>query len=438
MSDDAGQLPSGRFARFARLAGLAGRGAGDLALGKAKRLFGGSSATDEVRAARRVLETLGEMKGAAMKLGQQLAMEADALPAEARDLVSKLYAGAPPMRFETVREVVEDELGESLEAAFRRFEPAPLASASLGQVHRATLHDGTEVAVKVQYPGVADAVESDLKNIAVLMKALPNATFKGLDTARYVEEVRREVGAETDYRGEAERSAAYAAALAPFGDLHVPRVIARHSTMRLLTMEFVEGRPLNVFAASQADDEARWRVGRQLALALLGPFVRDGLIHADPHPGNFLVRPDGRLTVLDFGAVKRLSPTFVEGFWGLLMAECRGGKPDFVAQMSLAGYVFTGDVVKATRHLSEIHEVASRPVQTETYDWGACTMVPDLRQRFVGDFRDLVEIQPPPEGLMFFRAIGGLANNMRLLRASGSYRALCLELDALRTVPAVR
>ena len=438
MADDTGSLPSGRFARFAKLAGLAGRSAGDLAIGRAKRLFGGSSEESEVRSARRVLETLGEMKGAAMKIGQQLAMEADALPPEARDLVAKLYAGAPPMRFETVREVVEDELGEPLESAFRHFEQVALASASLGQVHRATLHDGTEVAVKVQYPGVAGAVESDLGNVALLMKALPSSTFKGLDTSRYVDEVRREVGAETDYRGEAERSAAYAAALAPFEGVHVPRVVARHSTKRLLTMEFVEGVPLNVFAASDADEATRWRVGRQLALALLGPFVREGLIHADPHPGNFLVRPDGRLTVLDFGAVKKLSPSFVEGFWGLLMAECRGGKPDFVAQLSLAGYVFNGDTAKAARHLSEIHEVASRPVQSETYDWGACTMVPDLRRRFVGDFRDLVEIQPPPEGLMFFRAIGGLANNLRLLRAKGAYRALCEELDAMRTDAARR
>ncbi|MFM2152583.1 MAG: hypothetical protein RL199_1018 [Pseudomonadota bacterium] len=434
MADDNGPLPSGRFARFTRIASLAGRSAGDLALGRAKKWFGGSSEGDELRAAKRVLETLGELKGAAMKLGQQLAMEADALPPEARDLVTKLYAGAPPMPFATVREVVEDELAEPLSTSFRHFEQTALASASLGQVHRAVLHDGTSVAVKVQYPGVAAAVESDLRNVALLVKALPASTFKGLDTERYADEIRRELAAETDYLREASLARAYAQALAPFGgDIRVPVVYERHSTKRLLTMAFVDGVPLHVFAASDAPAEARWRVGRQLALALLGPFVREGLIHADPHPGNFLVRPDGGLTVLDFGAVKQLSPSFVEGFWGLLMAACRGRQPEFLERMTLAGYSFTGDVDQAVRNLETIHEVAGRPVQSETYDWGSCTMVPELRRRFVGDFSEWLQIQPPPEGLMFFRALGGLANNMRLLRASGPYRALCLELDTLRT-----
>lgn len=437
MADDRNSIPSSRLARFARLASLTARTAGDLAVGKAKRSLGAEDDwSQEQAAAKKVLETLGTMKGAAMKLGQQLAMEADALPPEARDIVSKLFAQAPPMPYDEIAKVVEEELGEPPEALYAEFSREPIASASLGQVHRARLKDGTVVAVKVQYPGVAEALVSDLKNASLLVKAFPSSLLRNLDAGPYFEELRREVGAEIDYVREGRLAETFAKAVEGIDDLHIPRSFPAYSTSRVLTMEFVEGVSLKAFAESDANEEARWRVGRQLALAVLGPFSRGGLIHGDPHPGNFLVRPDGRMTVLDFGAVKQLSQPFAHAFRGLLEARLAGLDPDYVGLLRSGGFTFKGDLGTAHAVLARLEGIASRPINDEVYDWGACTMVADMRRLFLppqllGEFKDVLDVQPPPESLLFYRAIGGFASNMKLLRSKGPYRAVAKELFAL-------
>jgi predicted unusual protein kinase regulating ubiquinone biosynthesis (AarF/ABC1/UbiB family) len=427
------KLPAGRLSRLARMASLTARTAGDLAIGRARRAMGDDSYAQEKAAAQKVLETLGTMKGVAMKLGQQLAMEADTLPPEAREIVSKLFAQAPAMSYDDIALVVQEELGDPPDVAFAWFDRTPLASASLGQVHRARLPDGTECAVKVQYPGVAEALVNDLKNAGMLARALNGATraFAAMDSGPYFEEIRREIGAEIDYVREARLGEAFARSVAGAPELRVPRAFPAYSSSRVLTMEFIEGVPLKDFAGSDADAATRWRVGRQLAQAILVPFVTHGLVHGDPHPGNFLVCPDGRLAVLDFGAVKQLSPRFVRGFWGLMVAELEGRTPDFIALLTSAGFTFKGDLDKARQTLAAIHGIAARPVLQETYDWGACTMVPDLRRHFLTEMRGIFEVQPPPESLLFYRALGGLANNLRALRSSGPYRALCSELTGL-------
>jgi predicted unusual protein kinase regulating ubiquinone biosynthesis (AarF/ABC1/UbiB family) len=433
LADDSNTIPSGRLARFARLASLTARTAGDLAVGAAKRKLGEADDwSQERRAAAKVLETLGTMKGAAMKLGQQLAMEADALPPEARDIVSRLFQQAPPMPYEAIARVVEEELGEPPDASYASFSREPIASASLGQVHRAVLKDGTPVAVKVQYPGVAEALESDLRNAGLLTKAFPAGMFKGLDTAHYFEEIRREIGAETDYVREGRLAETFAAAVAGVDELHVPRPFPAYSSSRVLTLEYVEGVSLKAFAASDAGPEARWRVGRQLALAILVPFVRRGLVHGDPHPGNFLVRPDGRMTVLDFGAIKQLTPAFVGGFWGLMEAEVEGRTADYVGLLEGAGFTYKGDLSRASETLRALNGIAARPIRAARYDWGACTMVVDMRRQFVTEFKDILEVQPPPESLLFYRALGGLVSNLKLLRTEGPYREVCVELCEMR------
>lgn len=429
MAGDGSEIPSGRLGRFARLASLTARTAGDLALGRAKRALGDADDySREKEAARKLLETLGTMKGAAMKLGQQLAMEADALPPEAQALVSKLFSQAPSMPYEKIAAVVEDELGDPPEQLFAEFSREPLAAASLGQVHRARLKDGTPVAVKVQYPGVAEALRSDLRNAGMLLKLFPSGMFENLDAGPYYEEIAREIGAETDYVREARLGERYAKAVADIPELHVPRSYPTVSSARVLTMEFVEGMTLRAFADSDADPAARWRVGRQLGLAILAPYTTAGMIHGDPHPGNFLVRPDGRLTVLDFGAVKQLSEPFVAGFWELLVAELEGRSPDYVALLERAGFDFRGDRALAAETLAGISEMASRPVRSDDYDWGACTMAVDMRRYFWEERRKVLEVRPPEESMLFYRAIGGLANNLKLLRSRGDYRTLVLGL----------
>jgi predicted unusual protein kinase regulating ubiquinone biosynthesis (AarF/ABC1/UbiB family) len=297
-------------------------------------------------------------------------------------------------------------------------------------VHRAWLADGTAVAVKVQYPGVAEALRADLDNAALLAKVLGGAgrAMADLDPKPYYDEIRAVVGAELDYRREAELNARYAEAAAPFPELHVPRVFASHSSARVLTLEFAEGVSLQTFANSEASQAERWRVGRQLAYAVMGPFLRRDLVHADPHPGNFLVRPDGRLTVLDFGALKQLSPRFVRAFWSLIESACADQEPDFLSVIERGGFVIQGDREVARKAMAGIHNISAKPVLVEEYDWGSGTVVAELRNHFRENVREVTRILPPVESIFFYRALGGLAQNLKLVRARGPYRALCREL----------
>src|SRR3989442_9149786 len=198
MPDD-DHVQTGRLRRLSRLAYLTARTTGDLLAQQARRKLGGEGNPDLKKAAERILGTLGELKGAALKLGQALAMDPDALPAEARRILARLLAQAPQrMSFEQVAEVVRAELGRAPDDLFAGFEREPLAAASLGQVHAARLHDGREVVVKVQYPGVDRALESDLANAAVLVRGL-SLTGDTLDGRPYYEELRTSLLRELDY-----------------------------------------------------------------------------------------------------------------------------------------------------------------------------------------------------------------------------------------------
>jgi predicted unusual protein kinase regulating ubiquinone biosynthesis (AarF/ABC1/UbiB family) len=431
LSDD-NKISSGRFTRLAKLASLTARTAGDLAVGRAKRAMGDTGFESEKAAAMKVLQTLGTMKGAAMKLGQQLAMDADALPEEAREIITKLFAQAPRASDEDIARVVEEELGAPPEKAFATFEKEPLASASLGQVHRATLPDGRQVAVKVQYPGVAEALKSDLQNASLLVSALNGASkaIADFDTRPYYEELRREIGAESDYLREAQMGARFAAAVAPFPELHVPAVIPERSTARVLTTELVQGVRLDQFQPQNAED--RFRVGRQLVLAIFGPVLTRGITHGDPHPGNFLVRPDGRLTVLDFGAVKQLSDTFVTNFWEILRGELEGRRMRLIDHFMAAGFTVRGDRELAERTMQEMHVHAAAPVRLPRYDWATGGMVSSLRDYGQNHLRAVTAIQAPPESLLFYRALQGLAGNLKLLKAEGPFREVVQELDTIR------
>src|SRR4051794_6903538 len=297
-------VPSGRLKRLSRLAYLTARTTGDLIASQARRRLSGEDVPhdDLKKAGERILATLGELKGAALKLGQALAMDPDALPEEARSVVAKLLSQAPQrMDFESVVQVIRSELGKHPDELFRSFDREPMAAGSLGQVHGAVLPDGTDVVVKIQYPGVDKALESDLKNAAVLVRGFA-LTGETLDGRPYYEELRASLLRELDYREEAAQAADYARAAARYPELVVPSPIAALTTQRVLCLTRLRGPSLLQFIESKPGREEGFRVARLLVLAIWGPFYASRLIHADPHPGNFLVLEDGRLGVLDFGA----------------------------------------------------------------------------------------------------------------------------------------
>src|SRR5690606_37648375 len=194
---------------------------------------------------------------------------------------------------------------------FAHFDRAPMAAASLGQVHRARLHDGREVVVKIQYPGVEQGLKGDLANLNTLVRTL-SLTGGALDGTAYFNEIRAQLLLELDYRREARLAQDFREAVGSFAALEVPRVVEAHSADRVLVLELLEGPTLQRWLESDPSPDERTRVSRQLVEATFGPFLLAGRVHADPHPGNYLVMPDGRLGILDFGAVKQLEPAFVE------------------------------------------------------------------------------------------------------------------------------
>lgn len=430
MADDE-HVPSGRLKRLSRLAYLTARTTGDLLAAQARRrLSNGADHDDFRKAGERILATLGELKGAALKLGQALAMDPDALPEEARSVVAKLLAQAPQrMELAQVRQVVQAELGKPPEELFAEFDPEPMAAASLGQVHAARLHDGREVVLKVQYPGVDKALDNDLRNAAVLVRGL-SLTGEALDGRLYYDELRASLMRELDYREEAAQCEAYRAAAARYPELVVPQVIAELSGAKVLCLERLRGKLLIDFIESKPADDERFRVGRLMLFAIWGPFYTARLIHADPHPGNFLVLPDGRLGVLDYGATKRLTPQFADVYRHFVDQNGAGRVlPDVGPWLKKAGFRFLGDdEEEGFEFCQRIANVVQRPIVQESYDFSSEALFWEVKGVFRADPRVALSIKPPVEAILFYRSVAGLAQDLRLMKAKGPFRAVLAEI----------
>jgi predicted unusual protein kinase regulating ubiquinone biosynthesis (AarF/ABC1/UbiB family) len=429
MSDSNGP-PQGRFQRFRKLAGLSATLGADAMSRGFKKLAGSESNGLSRSAAEKLAATLGDLKGAAMKIGQMASMEADLLPPEARAVLAKLQNEAPSMPYASVREVVEDELDGEISQLFASFEETPLAAASLGQVHRATLKDGRQVAVKVQYPGIGRALQSDLDNLGALVKAVSVAS-RQLDGRAYFQELRESMTLELDYRREANLAREFAAAAAPFADLKVPEPIDRFTSGKVLTLELLEGQTLKAFLAGEHSHEERWRVTTQLIRAIYGPFLSRGRIHGDPHPGNFMILPDGRLGILDFGAIKEFSDTFRRQHVKLFRAGVNWEPFDTIEHAHALEFSTELTEAELRTFLDAFLNIAGRPLETPTYDWAACELLRDMRKLLASNAGTLLKIRPPAEGVLFIRASGGLMNNLKALGAHGPVRDVyreCVEV----------
>lgn len=324
-------LPRSTAARNAKLAGLPLGLAGRTALGIGKRI-GGKSAeivAQEIqqRTADQVFRVLGELKGGAMKLGQALSIFEAALPPELagpyRATLTRLQESAPPLPAATVHRVLAADLGEDWRSQFASFDDTPAAAASIGQVHRAVWQDGRAVAVKIQYPGAGKALLSDFTQLARIGR-LFGILMPGLDVRPMLDELRDRVAEELDYHLEAAAQRAFAAAYAGDPDICVPAVVTE--TDHVLVSEWMDGTPLAKVISDGSKTE-RDRAGLLLTRFLFSGPARAGLLHADPHPGNFRLLADGRLGVLDFGAVDRL-PEGLPPIFGRLLRILHDPDPD--------------------------------------------------------------------------------------------------------------
>ncbi|MFG3096603.1 ABC1 kinase family protein [Streptomyces sp. NPDC048202] len=313
-------LPRKAVTRTAKLAALPLGFAGRATWGLGKRIVGESAELVgrelQQRTAEQLFKVLGELKGGAMKFGQALSVFESALPEEIagpyRTALTKLQEAAPPMPTRTVHAVLAERMGEDWRELFLEFEDKPSAAASIGQVHRAVWHDGREVAVKVQYPGAGEALLSDLNQLSRFVRLL-GPLIPGMDIKPLIAELKDRVSEELDYELEAQAQAAHAAEFADDPDVLVPAVVQQYD--QVLVTEWIDGVPLSEII-SDGTEEQRDRAGQLLARFLFSGPARTGLLHADPHPGNFRLLPAGpdgeggedgwRLGVLDFGTVDRL------------------------------------------------------------------------------------------------------------------------------------
>ncbi len=307
------------MARFAKVgAGLSGAAA---TFG-ANALFGGGDA--EARNARALKETLGRLKGPLMKVAQMFATVPDLLPPEFAAELAQLQTNAPAMGPAFVRRRMAAELGPDWASRFAAFDLIPAAAASLGQVHRATAHDGRPLAVKLQYPDMLSAVESDLGQFRALL-SVGRRMFGAVDTREIAAEISERIREELDYDHEAKAMGLYRAFFAGRADIAVPASDPALSTARLLTMDWLEGRGLASFKA--ADQDTRNAIAKVLFEAWWTPLIQIGVIHGDPHLGNYSFTGGAdRLNLLDFGCIRVFPPAFVGGVVKLFRAMSEGDR----------------------------------------------------------------------------------------------------------------
>ena len=321
---------SGRAKRYSSvssgLGGLAMRMASDRLLGREK---------DHARDAAELRAALGTLKGPLMKVAQMLATIPDAVPEEYARELAQLQSDAPPMSWPFIKRRMRSELGAGWQSRFSEFEHEAAAAASLGQVHRAVHHDGRAIACKLQYPDMSSAVEADLNQLAVIF-----SIQRRMDTAINTREMQKEIGdrlrEELDYGREARHMNLYRDMLNPIGEIEVPTVVDELSTDRLLTMTWLNGERLMAFVDHPL--EQRNQIARAMFKAWWYPFSHFGVIHGDPHLGNYTVRPDMGINLLDFGCIRIFPPSFVLGVVGLYHALERDDRDQAVAAYEIWGF----------------------------------------------------------------------------------------------------
>ncbi|HIZ97915.1 MAG TPA: AarF/ABC1/UbiB kinase family protein [Candidatus Janibacter merdipullorum] len=423
------EIPRGAAGRAARLASLPLGHAGRSARGLGRRL-GGTPAevvNEEIerRTAEQLFAVLGSLKGGAMKVGQALSVLEAAMPEDYvepyREMLVRLQDAAPPMSTDEVHAVLARDLGHRWRAEIE-IEDAPVAAASIGQVHRGVAADGRTIAVKVQYPGADKALRSDLQQIARLAR-VATTWMPAMDIKPVTEELLAAADEELDYGLEAAHQRAFAEAFRGDPEVLVPDVVRQ--TRHVLVSEWLEGASLNQ-VIREADQDVRDRVGELYFEFLLRGPARAGLLHADPHPGNFRLTPDGRLGVVDYGAVARLPEGIPPIIGTLVRAALAGDGEAVVAGLRGEGFIRPGIEVDADdvlAYLLPFVEPLREPTHAFTREWlrAATKGVTDLR---APEFATGMRMNMPREYAMIHRVFVGAMGVLSQLGATVPARGL--------------
>jgi predicted unusual protein kinase regulating ubiquinone biosynthesis (AarF/ABC1/UbiB family) len=414
--------------------------AGRSALGLGKRLGGAPAeavlSDIQQRTAEQLFRTLGELKGGAMKFGQALSVLEAALPDELagpyRDQLTRLQDSAPPMPTQTVREILERDLGPDWRDQLVWLDGGPAAAASIGQVHKGRWHDGREVAVKVQYPGAGDALRSDLRQLARLARSV-GTLVPGVEIKPLVEELQARAEDELDYHLEARAQTAFHEAFADDPDIVVPAVVEVGPTV--LVTEWMESPASLATVIAEGSQEERDHYGELLVRFLFSGPVRTGMLHADPHPGNFRVLPGpdgepGRLGILDFGAVARL-PTqgLPEAMGRLIRIAATREKDELVDGLRSEGFIKPNMKVDPNLLLEYLGPFVE-PTQTERFRFSRAWMRTQFAR--INDPREpsytvAMKLNLPPAYLLIHRTWLGGVGLLSQLEAEAPFRAILID-----------
>ncbi|CAN5219605.1 AarF/UbiB family protein [soil metagenome] len=435
MADDEGPSLGGRLGRYARVGasvgGLAARLAGERYLGWS---------LDRDKHASDLRAALGGLKGPLMKAAQLLSTIPDALPPEYARELAQLQANAPAMGWAFVRRRMATELGPDWQAKFQRFDKEASFAASLGQVHRAVLPDGRDAAVKLQYPDMASALEADLDQLKVVF-AIGQRFDPAIRTDEIQAEIRTRLREELDYRREARHVALYRHILRDEANVHVPDTVPELSTDRLLTMGWLAGEPLLNW--KDRGQEERDALAINMFRAWYMPFYLYGVIHGDPHLGNYSVRPDGSVNLMDFGCVRVFPPRFVRGSIELYRALMTDDLDRAVAAYEDWG--FTGLSREMIAVLNRWAAFLYGPLMDDRprrlTEGMAEGFGRDMAQNVFGELRRMGGVRPPREFVFMDRAAIGLGSVFIHLRASINWHTLFeslidgFDVDALAARP---
>ena len=437
------EVPSGRLGRMAKLSGLGVKVGASAVAGKlgARFLPRSKSKKRDIykrrieKNAERVVEVLGRLKGASMKVGQILSADPDLMPPHFSEMLTSLQTQAPPMTYNTVRQQIETALDVPIETVFRFFDPEPIGAASIGQVHRGTLMTGEDVAVKVQYPGILESIESDLRNLGSLM-SLGRVMVNKERLDQYLEEVRTAVLEESNYEIEAENLRRAHEDLVVLDGVRVPEPFEEWTRKPVLVMEYIEGTKLDDALTAMGPGAERRALLERFIYIYVWMFHQRQELHADPHPGNFLLCENGDLAVLDFGCVKHFEPELTDGILKILDAVW-GEDPERAAryyqEIGFGGKnadpsIFDADLIK------RYHELILEPfIVPGPFHFGGW-QVTAKAQRFIMKNPKMIKLVPPADLILYFRVLSGVKGLLTKLDEKVDLRAPAIEIAKERGV----
>lgn len=370
-----------------------------------------------------IYDSLSELKGSALKVAQMLSMDKNVLPTAYQDKFAMSQYSAPPLSYPLVVKTFKNNLGKSPEEVFETFTKSAVNAASIGQVHQAT-KDGKKLAVKVQYPGVADSISSDLKIVRPIASRMLN--IKAAELEQYIGEVESKLIEETDYQLELETSMRLTKASDHLENIVFPTYYPEYSNDRILTMDWIEGQHLKDWLATDPSQEARNKLGQAMWDFYNFQIHELKEVHADPHPGNFLVTNDEKLAIIDFGCVKIIPEEFYEPYFRLLNKDILDDNFDLESLFIELGFITKQDTEKDKKFFidlfKEMIELLGKPFRVDTFDFGDDAYFKQIfevgeRVSKMQEVRKSASARGNKHGLYVNRTYFGLYNLLNMLRA---------------------